>query len=451
MRRRLFFGMLILSLASVPAWGQRPLNLFYPTNLQFTPIVPAARMLGMGGSAIALPDDPSAVTVNPAGLSLFSRPAISATTRLLHQKNRDTGYLPVSQSTSGTELDQSLISAIVVWKSLRIGTSRDVSINRDMQFTSLQPYQSDGSSVSGFPTREVLQQTRLIDNALSAGFRLTAAINLGLTFRLSRLEYLLSDQQYIHNNAQTSSPFPLKSGPDIDNFYADFLFEKRQYKPGFSFGLMAKLSSRLVFGAVYHYRPTFTIEGSAYLPRYEFSANVPTIFQAEKISDIRVKWRLPDAFGMGLAYKYRGWMNFSMDVWHVRYSEMENGLTKYIFELDPLLLLSGDTEPPSFLQLAEKKLRIENSWDWHIGMEYIFRFFSNHRRLPLRLGFYQKTTGTFYQIDSRPFGNTFPIKERINHYTAGLGILVNQNMRFDGALQVSKHGWVILGTSVYTF
>ena len=451
MRQRLSIGVLLFYLVSSHAWGQRPLNLFYPTNLQFTPIVPAARMLGMGGSAIALPDDPSAVTVNPAGLSLFSRPAISATTRLSYQKNRDTGYLPVSESTSGIDLDQSLISAIVVWKSLRIGTSRDVSINRDIQYTSLQPYYSDSFSVWGFPTRKVLQQTRLIDNAVSAGFRLTPAINLGLTFRLSRLEYLLSDQQFIHNDAQTNAPSPLVSRPDIEHLYADFLFEKRQYKLGFSLGFMAKLSSRLVFGAVYHYRPAFTIEGSAYLPRYEFKANVPTIFQAEKISDIRVKWRLPDAFGLGLAYKYRGWMNFSMDVWQVRYGEMENGLTKYIIELDPLRLLSDEIEPPSFLQLADKKLRIENSWDWHIGMEYIFRFFSNHRRLPLRLGFYQKTTGTFYQLESRPFGYTFPVKERINHYPAGVGILVNQNMRFDGAIEVSSHGWVILGTSVYTF
>jgi hypothetical protein len=84
-------------------------------------------------------------------------------------------------------------------------------------------------------------------------------------------------------------------------------------------------------------------------------------------------------------------------------------------------------------------------------MEYIFRFFSNHRRLPLRLGVYQNTSGTFYQPDNHPLGNTFPVKEHINHYTAGLGMLVNQNMRFDGAIEISSRGWVILGTSVYTF
>jgi long-subunit fatty acid transport protein len=407
-------------------------------------------MLGMGGSAIALPDDPSVVTINPAGLSLFSRPAISATTRLIYQNNRDTGYLPVSDVNSGIELDQSLISAIVVWKSLRIGTSRDVAINRDMQYTSLQPFHSDGFVISGFPTRRVLQQTRLIDNALSAGLRITSTINLGLTFRLSRLEYLLSEQQYLHNNAPTNSPFPFISKPEIDYFYADFLFEKRQYKAGFSLGLMAKLSSRLVFGAVYHYRPSFKINGSGYLPRYEFKTNVPIIYAAALVPDVNIQWSIPDAFGAGLAYKYRGWLNFSLDVWQVQYSEMANGLNDYL-TLDLLVLSPVAINPQIEPIKAEKQLGIHNSWEWHIGMEYIFRFFSNHRRLPLRLGVYQNTSGTFYQPDNHPLGNTFPVKEHINHYTAGLGMLVNQNMRFDGAIEISSRGWVILGTSVYTF
>ncbi|MCB0296647.1 MAG: hypothetical protein KDG51_15730, partial [Calditrichaeota bacterium] len=52
---------------------RRPLNSFNLRYLRLSFSAPTARPLSMGGAAIALSDDPTAATINPAGLVFYVR------------------------------------------------------------------------------------------------------------------------------------------------------------------------------------------------------------------------------------------------------------------------------------------------------------------------------------------------------------------------------------------
>src|SRR5688500_8544536 len=59
--------------AASPAFAQRDLEI----PIQFDFINPGARSLSLGGAFIALADDATAATTNPAGLQRLSRPEVS--------------------------------------------------------------------------------------------------------------------------------------------------------------------------------------------------------------------------------------------------------------------------------------------------------------------------------------------------------------------------------------
>ena len=432
--------------------SNRPLNMFYPGNIRFSSSIPAARSLAMGGGAIALPDDPSAVTINPAGLGIFSRPALSATTRYLYFTDTETAYHPAENIEPDKILDQTLISALVVWKNIRFGSFRETIYDQRVLFTSPQQFVVYPGETStnllrrNFPSREIIARTQLVENGLSVGFRIGLQFTAGILLRLTRLEYGLTDRQYFPRDIYSAAPgSSITSDFSTGNLYATQTFDERSTKPGFTIGVLNRFSGRLVVGAVYHFRPTFNVTGETYLPTFTFrNGQQLTEFPAEQFRKVTFKWNMPDAFGAGFAYKYRGWMNLTLDLWRVRYSEMTESLADDGFTN----LIQNDQAGNE----NEQDLLLEDSWEWHAGMEYIFRFFSKNRRFPVRFGFYRKSAGVLHsEGNADNFQQIFPKPSSENHYTGGLGFLFGDRLRFDGAIDISANGFIFMGTSVYTF
>ncbi|MEZ4765489.1 MAG: hypothetical protein R3C26_20605, partial [Calditrichia bacterium] len=221
--------------------SNRPLNMFYPGNIRFSSSIPAARSLAMGGGAIALPDDPSAVTINPAGLGIFSRPALSATTRYLYFTDAETAYHPAENIEPDKILDQTLISALVVWKNIRFGSFRETIYDQRVLFTSPQQFVVYPGETStnllrrNFPSREIIARTQLVENGLSVGFRIGLQFTAGILLRLTRLEYGLTDRQYFPRDISSAAPgSTISSDFSTGNLYATQTIDERSTKPGFT-------------------------------------------------------------------------------------------------------------------------------------------------------------------------------------------------------------------------
>lgn len=455
----LVMGVILLGIAGFSQTreaGARPANPFNLRNLQFNSFIPAARALAMGGSAIALSDDPSAAMINPAGSALFSRPALSATTRLQSEKlfeptvdaQRGAGTL----ETRDTNFDQPLIIATVGLGAFQLGTFRETVFESRQEFAVQQAFHREGGGSAedilarNFPSRQVITRNQLVDNGLSLAVRISQRLYLGASLRLTRLDFRLTERQYLESywNRTAESGLPVSEFL-VENLYLWQTIDERRLRPGFAAGVLTRLSSRLLIGAVYNHRPSFNLKSETFFPEFKLIRGDSTIiFPASSDGGRTIRFNLPDSWGIGVAYKYRGWMNISVDLVRIRFSEMALAAGEFLLRD---LIQNNHTVRPG----QGPDLFLEDRWELRGGLEYIFRL-KSRQRVPVRVGYYQKTAGTFYAPDTAPTLQTaFPKPEKRHHFTGGLGVFFSEKLRIDGAADVSGAGFVLMGSSVYTF
>jgi long-chain fatty acid transport protein len=94
-----YFSLLLMMLAWMPSgllaqsfWRKNDRNTFI-RNVQFNFNIPSARAMGLGGAFVAIADDATAGMANPAGLTILTKPEISAhfkASRFTHEENAGT-------------------------------------------------------------------------------------------------------------------------------------------------------------------------------------------------------------------------------------------------------------------------------------------------------------------------------------------------------------------------
>ena len=460
---RLVILLTISGIAQTRKAASRPFNPFNVRNLQFDVFIPAARALAMGGSAIALPDDPSSATINPAGIAQISRPAISATTRINYRNFSEPAVDITGKANDvddrDTFLDQTLISAIAVIKGFQLSTFRENIFDARLSFEALQPFsilpgeRPETVLQQNFPSRRTALRTQIISNGLSAATRISRRFNLGISLRLIRLEYRLSERQYFANNwnlaeenAQPVSQF------SANNLYFLQTIDDRKTRLGFTLGFLGRLSDRLVVGAVYHFRPSFRLHSQVFLPAYNIKTGDSTIvFPTQPEGNSAFKFNLPDTWGVGLAYKYRGWMNIALDVLRIRNSEMinlDNDIILGVVDFRNLIQDDVNGRDPD----GQRDITMKDQWEIHVGVEYLFKLLPRRKRFPLRVGYYYKPGGLLYATNTPPkLQRAFPKSKGVHHLTGGLGIFWSDQLRLDGALDISSQGFVLMGSSAFTF
>lgn len=443
----------------------RPLNTFNLRNLQFNFSVLSARPAAMGGAAIALPDDPATVSINPAGLGLFARPAISLSVRLNSIKFEEpaSGCNIENNQVEESEMffDQVLLSAVIVHKGLRFATFREGVFDAKLSFEAINRFSIPAPGLraeeilrQNFSTRKTSLHIQVVDNGGSLAWRFSSKLNAGATIRLTRLEYSLIEGQFFENEFDSVNALHCtESDISADNLYLIQTVDERKWGVGFSVGLLSRLTNRLAVGLVYNKRPAFELESHIIRPQFNIQYNnSSTIMPAQEDTTVRIPFKLPDSYGFGLVYKYRGWMNIGFDVLRVRYSQMMNANAKLSPAGDPRNLIQDDLSNSGQDPEGQPDLTLQDQWEVHAGLEYIFNFSSSKWRFPVRLGYYYDPPHIAFARDNNPLlQEAFPKQDGQNHFTGGLGFFFTERVRADGAIDVSSNSWVIVGSSVYTF
>ncbi|MCB0314602.1 MAG: outer membrane protein transport protein, partial [Calditrichaeota bacterium] len=246
--------------------------------------------------------------------------------------------------------DEALLSAVVQYKRLHLSTFREVIYDARLSFQSLQTIEVDPALPvetviqRNFPSRKTLLKTRIVDNGLSLAWGFSERLNFGASLRLTRLEYHLNEEQYYENEF----PGPALQYRGLNHITADNLYllqsiDEKRWGIGFSAGMISHLSERLMVGLVYNYRPAFDLKSNIFLPRYSVSRGDSLItFASREDTTTRVRYDLPDAYGIGIAYKYRGRLNIALDLVRVRYSELLSPAEKSRSGRDPRNLIQDD-------------------------------------------------------------------------------------------------------------
>lgn len=442
---------------------RRPLNSFNLRYLRLSFSTPTARPLSMGGAAIALSDDPTAATINPAGLVFYVRPAISPSTKLSVREFSEPAVVTGSDDMEvrHTDLffDEALLSAVVQYKRLHLSTFREVIYDARLSFQSLQTIEVDPALPvetviqRNFPSRKTLLKTRIVDNGLSLAWGFSERLNFGASLRLTRLEYHLNEEQYYENEF----PGPALQYRGLNHITADNLYllqsiDEKRWGIGFSAGMISHLSERLMVGLVYNYRPAFDLKSNIFLPRYSVSRGDSLItFASREDTTTRVRYDLPDAYGIGIAYKYRGRLNIALDLVRVRYSELLSPAEKSRSGRDPRNLIQDDL-PGGIDPEKQNDLVLEDGWEFHAGVEYILKVGARKLRLPLRIGYYYDPGHIAHAREGQAaFQPLFPEEKGYHHATAGLGFFWGEKLRLDGAMDLTPKAITLVGTTIYVF
>ncbi len=402
------------------------------SETNFSSVIGAgARALGMGGAFIAIADDATAASWNPAGLAQLERFSISLVSRFDNVRS----LIPargdsVSQFFMGAESIQSLsfgLDFASMTLPFRVGKvkivpqlsyQRAVSFNLSSQQYGIQALipDQDDKGRKFFFKGNFNKEDRFSGGfdmvSVSLGTRIFRRLNLGFS-----CNYWTNGYEGEKMKGASGVSY-VNGSPDIPVFADHVVFESRIFSIkgiNFNIGMLVEISDVLKLGAVYKTRFTADIDYHNKTQIIDFMVGPDKPYTHEASGRSELLW--PRSFGFGLSYRPSDPLTVSLDYTNTEWSR--GLLTNYHFE--------GETRDVFFptLRILENE-QMDNpqmdSEQVRLGMEYVV--FGQTVLIPLRIGFF---TDSQYYSDSS--GRTVSMVG----FTAGLGLKLKK-VSFDLAL-----------------
>ncbi|MBI5804973.1 outer membrane protein transport protein [candidate division TA06 bacterium] len=337
--RKIGLVLAILALVALPAMAQ-------DMNIMGA----GARAHGMGGAFIAIADDATAISWNPAGIANLDRPEASAV-GLFNMKTFKNEWSyndpTIPYDTAGTaensvsHIAPNFFSLAVPFKAADRNLVIAVAYNRMIDFGEAK---SEDTLIGGIKYESSYKQTGGIDAISPAiAFQLTPKVSLGLTANI-----------IVNGSTYTEE----ESGTDGYNYE----YEETMDFSGFNMhmGMLAQVNKQLSLGLAYRMPFELTRESS-----WEWSETIPGIGTTTGDGEdlYEQTWTMPWMLGVGLAFRPSENMTLAFD-----YERRNFSSTEYTYGPSP---------------------SVEMGWNnvnqFRVGMEYLF--VGPNAVFPIRLGF----------------------------------------------------------------
>lgn len=386
---------LALCAASAPAalaQQQAPVKGGSP-SLVFNFAPPGARSLAMGASFIGLADDATASESNPAGLTILTRPEVSAHLRTSSFDNTlpDTvdgqGFETFDSSTGGP----SFASVVYPWKSAAVSLYYQRAANYKQEASFSGRYRDPNFNILVDETDAAATDLKIDNVGLSLGYKLSPQVSVGASVRNTRLS--------VDSLERVAFLYPELTG--FSNTIQATLDESKS-KVTFNAGVLFTPSSKVSVGAVYKQGAEYEFTGqlSSVCVPGGCAANAPN-------GPLPVTLSVPDVVGGGVALRPTERLTVTADVVRVSYSDLtaEGSLFGEFGE--------GGTET------------IEDGTELHVGGEYLLPLGRNV--LALRAGLY---------TDPDHDGLAGVDSDQV-HVTFGGGIVLGNRIQVDAAANLA--------------
>jgi long-subunit fatty acid transport protein len=368
-----------------------------PVQYNFQP--PGARSLAMGASFIGLADDATASESNPAGLTILTKPEVSAhfRTSSLDTQAPNTvtgrGFATFNDKVGSP----GFFSFVYPWKNAAMSVyyQRAADYRSHSFFDGVIDVRNAGDLAN---YDQVETQFRVENYGASLAFKLGPKVSLGASGRLTRVS--------LDALQQTTFPFstPLGGIFDFDGFLFRGYTHPDVSKSKFTWnaGVLLTPVSQVTLGAVYK-------KGA----RYDFTAEfVRDFVDVGGVSNfdtqaLSLPIRVPDVLGAGIAVRPTENFTILADAVRVKYSQADlgpGGLNLYQQAGE------GGPEP------------LEDGTELHVGVEYTWSG-GNDWLFALRGGYYSDPDHDgLAGLDSKQ-----------DHVTIGGGVVVKNALQFDVA------------------
>ena len=392
-------------------------------QLEFNFNNPGARAAALGGAFVSLADDATAAEANPAGLTALLNPEISfEVKRIAYTRNipnfshsgTAASFRLVGRDFSDDVISPAFVSAVYPFRKLTISAFRHELVNFKSDYStlgSLIPGFADGSFY--FPVRSETD-LKVSNWGLAAGYKITDKISIGAAAGLSQLDVNSSMRRFNQNAVVTNSSTINDNDQDL------FL----------NVGLLFKATDKLSVGGTFKRRPKFSVEHS-------LSDSAVPLPERRMIH-----FNVPSAFAVGASYAVTDVLTFSTDVVHVLYSQLTDDFV--------ITSVTGAFTPADF--------EAKNGTELHFGGEYVGFF--REVGYVLRAGFYTEPSSSIEFVGDTGTGSAdiqftryvwrtlFTEGDSDQHFTFGLGLLLNQHLQLDFAGGLSSGSDELVGSLV---
>jgi long-chain fatty acid transport protein len=441
-------GVAVLVVASGAATVAAQTDIEVNGGVQFNFSIPGTRGMGMGGARVALEDNPAAGFTNPAALISLRGPALYVEgrhwefTSLFPDRGRQNG------TPTGIGLDtikgivdgeaktraNGLSLAAISYPLGPIAVSAYYGTLSKFETT----YQAQGAFTDIFRQFPQIHRYDLeITHAgASAAFDLKlVTLGVGLTRYQMKLSSLTERFDYsalctpCDQVGQSFGPPNFAPG-NVNNQQTQ---EGTDDQWGFTAAFAQKIGEKLRVSYAFRKGPRFRFK-AVNRGGPEFN-NVDTIFaSADGV------FRVPDTLSMGVTFRPTEAALFSIDYTRVRYPVMKDG---FAFVL---------TYPPP--GPTSENFNWKDAHEIHAGFEYVLN--PKENRIALRLGgWYDPHHNMFFDGSTNIAAGLpslrFPRRKDTYHGSAGLGILLAQNIELDAAVDVSKRITTASVSAAYRF
>ncbi|MFQ6113492.1 MAG: OmpP1/FadL family transporter [bacterium] len=426
-----------------------PMNL---SNLRIDFISVGARPAALGGAFIGAAQDETAAPINPAGLTYLKSVGVS-----LHQRRARFKFKEPERSFDNPDakrnfhtsnFDQSMVTVFVPVKKVTFAIFRQVVFDsrfnfETRQFLTIDPPLTTQQALGGlgnFPGRKVDLDLEMVTDALSVAFELSKRISIGVTGKISVLNFKLHEQTFLDPQVTNGQ---LPGDNSAETTYSITSVDERNTEQNFSVGFMGKLIvDKLFFGAVYNFNPSFNLKSTMFLPEYKIDSENLTL-HAESPENTTFKLSVPDTYGFGFYYVASSQLRFTFDVVRVEYSDLLSGNDLNVVA-DDLINSQGAYEDPD----RQPDLTIDDATEFHFGLEYLYKS-PKLGLIPLRFGVFTNPDHRIYAAAADPdLKRLYPKARSRIHYTFGLGVVLTNNLKFDGSVGVSNDGFEIIGSTL---
>ena len=322
---RRFFFLVFAAAAAWPLWGINDSwagTLFQQVGISGSPnpVGSGARAQGMGGAFIAVADDATAASWNPAGLIQLEKPEMSVVAGRLDFEEEFTSSARPETDNTGTISDTNLnyLSATIPFHWHR-NMVVSVSYQRLYDFQRNFSHQLNYAGIDLAETRSFDQDGFVGALGLAGAVEVSPKLSFGVTVNLWT-DQLLWDNGWTENYAARSVGTVSGSPRTIDTVIKD---EYSQFRGiNVNLGMLYNPVPALTIGAVIKTPFTATLRHEFYLRQTEeIGPPVPssdTISQSI-IEDVQLE--MPLSYGVGIAWRLSDALTVDADIYRTHWSD----------------------------------------------------------------------------------------------------------------------------------
>lgn len=389
-----------------------------------SPVGSGARAAGMADAFVAIADDATAASWNPAGLVQLERPELSivGSFNAISEQFHSTALPGLNSEQDSDSLDLNFLS-VVYPLPFTIGSRNatlSISYQRKFDFTRSFDVQLNPSD-NTVTTFNFDQSGGFSTISPSLAVELTEKLSVGVSFNLWRSSFLSENgwEKKVVSKAVTDlgGDTPQVTNQSTREKYTDFEGEN------YSIGVLWQASNKMALGLRYETAFTGKIDFQGQLIRN--GTELASIVEERKI-------HFPDTLTLGASYRFNDRLTVALDVsrtdWNDFYVERASGIRLSLIDGTKMNMLDDDDPVPT---------DFDTTYTVRLGAEYVFIPHTTgtelNRLWSLRGGlFFDQEPASGRSGD--PQGDGDP--DNFYGFSAGVGLLAFQRFNFDVAYQL---------------